>query len=227
MSSARIVGVASGADFGGVVDDAPIAARESAFRLRDDYLSALSDIFSSGVEGAVCQEAQELLVQRIALNKACAAFLERQVAKSREQRIEAHEEAKAACLAQQKKIEKLKRVIVGLKDEIIRLRDIAAKMRTAANEIEMDVQSISKYAPRAQIETAKRALESARAQAQQASEADAPIFEQIRFLEMNELARENQKLRELDQAALELNAIITGQPFTDSLGFAHGPRPPA
>jgi hypothetical protein len=166
-----------------------------------------------------------LVAERYELNLRCQGFIDEEVSSARDRLLAEHERVKGECRAQETRIGKLKTVIIGLKRELYRLRGVTAEARTTATAVEADLLTVSRFATAKQIKAAERAAEAARVQAEQAAEAEAPVFEQIRYLDMTELARENQILAELAQEELELDAAISGKPFTDKFGFIHAARP--
>jgi chromosome segregation ATPase len=212
---------------GGVSDPGeaqPAKPQKRAFT--DQYQALLSTMFWNLAEDSEAKGACErLLVQRAKLNESCYAFIEEQMKKLGEALIVQHEEAKELVRQQFEKIAKLDARRAEMQQELHQRKGTKAQAQTEHNEATQKRKQVSRYAPRPKIAAADAAIEKAWERVKKADGRVAEILQMIQDIDFRQREPLLKELNELQAKEVELDARITGKPFTNDLGLVVTPSP--
>jgi hypothetical protein len=216
--STSIVGISKvhGSRFGAEVaraDEVTAARAPEPRAIPDLLLQVLTGLNPETEERR--KELSQLLGERFSSNKRMQSFIDAELTQARAKLIEQHESLKTECVAAQQRSEALKRQIIELQQEAVRKDQVVTRAKSALTNAEQARKALSRFASADAIKKADTAIQTAEAKCEEASNAAAPIREQINRLTFVEIPRLDEKFRELSAQELRVRSLVTGEGFTD------------
>jgi chromosome segregation ATPase len=209
--------------FGGSRACGATAATESVPALDDPTMTALSMLLSS-LTGSESETCRGLIAARATLNAECAIFLQQRHEKALSEMEAAHEAIKAECEEQLDHIQALKNRLAELQQEMNQHTDDKGVALANLRGARSDLASLSRFASKSKIEKAEAAVKDAVAKVESLNPREAEIRQEWQRIELTELPKANERMRDLSIQEREARAAVTGEAFVDGLGIVHPGR---
>lgn len=189
----------------------------------DPALVALSMILQS-LKGTDEETCGTLIGKRIALNSQCATFLRQRQAKALADMETSHETIKQECQAQLEHIEGLKTRLSELQQELNKVDSAKGIALGNLQGARADLASLSRFSPKSKIQKAEEAVEKADEKVEQLIPKERDIRVAWQRIELTELPRAHERMRELEAQESQARAMLNGGSFTDEFGIVHAGR---
>jgi hypothetical protein len=221
------VGLISGAGFDagtilpGPLQEAPPPARRE---LADDMMRLLTAIPHAGLSVADREELNALVMDRMDLNRRSQAFVDRQHAAAHKLVLREHERSKVRVREAQAAVQAHKNRILQMQMELNRLREIEGDAINKFHVAQQRRKEQSRYASKATIAAADRALAEANDAASAAADACGTLLAQLNNAKFTEQEPLLKRLGEEMAEEARLNHSAYGTSYTTPEGLIVPPR---
>jgi predicted nuclease with TOPRIM domain len=189
----------------------------------DPTLIALSILLHSlkGDEEKTCSS---LIGKRVALNSQCATFLRQRQTKAQADMESSHETIKQECQAQLEHIESLKTRLSELQQDLNKADHAKGVAHANLQGARADLASLSRFAPKPKIHKMTEAVKAAAERVAELIPRETEIRQEWQRIELTELPRAHERMRELETQESQARAMLNGDSFTDEFGIVHPGR---